>query len=174
MSGVEECDEIRAYVRDHEAVLARGGEVKDYTLRDTFFRPTSVPEDEWWASGSLMRLRDFGERGSSIIFSRHTVNGPLKAGTKFRLMEGEPAFLGDTLASWGFTPEFSIRRLKGHFLDVGGFSIALEEIENLGWMTDVHIEPEQLEELKAALGLQDDDLLRESLPEHYRRLVLKK
>ncbi|MCD6461470.1 MAG: hypothetical protein J7L61_01875 [Thermoplasmata archaeon] len=157
--------------------------------------------DVWHPRNTTLRLRTFSGKGTMILLSRQTydrllpgegepdggldeVGGTLKKAVKYIMASGAPEELEEILGLLGFAPAFSIRRREGHFLrvKVGGGThpgktqgLVAEYIEGLGWMFEAHVEQGEEKEVMSLLdfiGVEEGQLLKESLPSYYYKIVV--
>ena len=160
--------EIRGFVEKPKAFLEKTVKKGEYSLEDIFYVPKQG--DEWNPRDVTLRLRDFSPVGYQVIFSTQLYIGPVKMAKKYILADGEREDMKELLDALGFKPLFNIQRKAGYFLhlkDEPEQTMVLEDIENIGWMFEAHVEAGQEFELLEKLGLFKTCLLNESLPSYY-------
>lgn len=179
-SGIE-C-EIRGVVKNPDKLLELVEETGRYSLEDVFYFPklysTDTEDPQWDPKYVTLRLRNFSPVGYQVIFSIQEYTGPLKTSKKYILAEGTEDDLKKLLELLGFKPFFSIKRLSGYFLKLKDskaqtvIKMVLENIENIGWMFEAHIEPKELNNFLKTFDISEACLLTESLPSLYYRTIV--
>ncbi len=167
--------EIRAFVPDHKLVLSRCSDVREYTLNDRFYKPSSKTIEEWDPKYVSMRIRDFGGENKSLIYSTSSYNGRIKTSEKATLHEASMQELERMLSSWGFERMFDVVREKGYFLVHENKDFAMEKIVGVGWMVDIDVaEGENPRDILGGLGIGVECMIDESLASLVYRKLYKK
>lgn len=167
--------EIRAYVSKPELVLSKCHDLREYTLKDKFYKPISKSISEWDPKYVSMRIRDFGGEKKSLIYSKSRYRGRIKESEKITLHEASMSELEQMLESWGFEHLFDIVREKGYFLKHEGKDFAMEKIVGLGWMVDIDIaEGENPRDILGGLGIDVECMIDESLASLFYKKYYKK
>ncbi|MDR7416642.1 MAG: hypothetical protein QN193_09345 [Armatimonadota bacterium] len=143
--------EVRFPVPDPEEfsgkVARLGGRLRfRYALTDLIYRPNTR---SWDLLTRSIRLREHHKprEGCEVLFSHVEVvrEGvlPFKRSWypegKVRLYAGPREVCTRLLEDLGFSPWFSVVKRDGHKWDMGPLSVALEQVEGLGWMGELEM-----------------------------------
>lgn len=174
--------EVRFPVPDPEGFSGRvermGGRLLlRYALTDLIYRPKTR---SWDLLTRSIRLREHHEprEGCEVLFSHVEVvqEGvlPFKRSWypegKVRLYAGPREVCARLLEDLGFSPWFSVPKRDGHKWKMGPLSVALERVEDLGWMGELEVDGggsatiQEASRVVERLGIPLEALTPEPLP----------
>jgi len=189
--------EIRIFVKDITSFLEilknlNAESVLSYRFNDHCYKPRKGSIEDWDPTLKTMRLRAWNhpEIYSQILFSKteiHEWNGLQYKRTiypqgKLELFRGEKNYAEELLEDWDFEKWFTVEKLEGNLLKIksqstGEFAIALESIKNVGYLTEIEVWGEDINEVAQkihermhVLAIKSKDITFKSLP----RIVAEK
>ena len=159
--------EIRIFVEDISEFLEKlknlnAESVLSYRFHDHCYKPRKGSIEDWDPSRKTMRLRAWShpETYSQILFSKTEIlewndlqyKRTVYPQGKLELFRGENNYAKELLEDWEFEEWFIVKKLKGELYNIrsestGEFAIALENIQNIGYLAEIEVWGEDMNEV---------------------------
>ncbi|MFX1518914.1 MAG: hypothetical protein ACFFCD_03195 [Promethearchaeota archaeon] len=189
--------EIRIFVKDISEFLEilknlNAESVFSYRFNDHCHKPRKGSIGDWDPSRKTMRLRAWShpETYSQILFSKTKIiewnelqyKRTIYPQGKLELFRGENNYAKELLEDWEFEEWFVVEKLNGELYSIrsestGEFAIALENIQNVGYLAEIEVWGEDMNDVAESiyermrvLGITIKDITFKSLP----RIVAEK